>query len=240
MYGKIISFNEYENAGVVIADDGVQYVFNGNDWTEQYAPKAGNNVDFMFDGMGSVNRISYQPNQSQTSIPPSLHKTSQDRNLLATQEFSNHDTSINNSYNGSSENLYSKESNYGMVEWTKKVLSNYATFEGRARRKEYWLFYLATIIISIAFGFIEGFMSGLMGSASMEDTAISPIILALVFFIPTIAVGTRRLHDTGRSGWWQLLWFIPIIGWIVLIVFFAQQTSPQTNQWGFPAKQIRM
>lgn len=240
MYGKIISFNEYENTGVIIADDGVQYVFNGNDWSEQYAPKAGDDVDFMFDGVGGVNRMSYQQSQSHISIPPTLHKTTQDRDLLATQQLGNHDTSTNSSYNGSVEDLYKKESSYGIVDWTKKVLSNYAKFEGRARRKEYWLFYLATIIISIAFGFIEGFMSGLMGVASMDATTVSPIILSLVFFIPTIAVGTRRLHDTGRSGWWQLLWFIPIIGWIVLIVFFAQQTSPQTNQWGSPAKQIRM
>lgn len=238
MQGKIISFNDHKNNGVIIADDGVQYMFNGNDWTEQYAPKAGDNADFMFDGMGGINRISYQRSQSHTSTPPSLNKTTLDKNFSATQQFGNQNASTANSSNVNVEDLYNKESNYGIVDWTKKVLSNYATFEGRARRKEYWLYYLATIIISVAFGFIEGFMSGLMGSTSMDDAAISPIILSLALFIPTIAVGTRRLHDIGRSGWWQLLWFIPIIGWIVLIVFFALQTSPQTNQWGPPAKQV--
>lgn len=84
---------------------------------------------------------------------------------------------------------------------------------------------------------MEGFFGGLLGIGT-GDEAISPLILALVFFIPTIAVATRRLHDTGRSGWWQLLWFIPIIGWIVLVVFLAQQTSPQNNQWGLPAKRV--
>lgn len=62
------------------------------------------------------------------------------------------------------------------------------------------------------------------------------IIVSLALFIPSLALGTRRLHDTGKSGWWQLLWIIPIIGWIVIIVFLAQETSPADNQFGAPAQ----
>lgn len=238
MHGKIISFNDYENTGAIIADDGIQYVFNGNDWKEQYAPKAGDNVDFMFNGMGSVNRISYQSNQPHTPTPPSLLKTPQNGNVPTTQEFGAHNHSNSNQYSDSIENLYIKESDYGIIDWTKKVLSNYATFMGRARRKEFWLFYLATIIMGFAVGFIEGFFAGLMGIEWSDNISLLSILLSLILIIPTFAVATRRLHDTGRSGWWQLLWFIPIIGWIALIIFLAQQTSPQTNRWGLPAKRI--
>lgn len=240
MQGKIINFNDYENKGTIIADDGIQYEFSGDDWQEQYSPKAGDNVDFMFNGSGSINRISYQYNQSQASTstpPPSLIKKPKNDSVPATREFGVNDRPEPIQYDESTESLYLVESSYGIVEWTKKVLRNYATFTGRARRKEYWLFYLATILLSIIFGFMEGFFSALMGTG-LDGDAISPLILGLFFFIPTIAVAARRLHDTGRSGWWQLLYFIPIIGWIVLIIFLAQETSSETNEWGSPAKRV--
>ena len=237
MNGKIINFDDYKNTGIIIADDGVQYSFDGKDWIERYAPKAGDNVDFMFNGTGSINRISYQSSQSQASTPPSLLKEPQSQNISTTPELKDYDRPENSQHDENIGSLYLEESNYGIVDWTKKVFSNYATFTGRARRKEYWLFYLATILLSLVFGFMEGFFGALLGIGT-GDEAISPLILALVFFIPTIAVATRRLHDTGRSGWWQLLWFIPIIGWIVLVVFLVQQTSPQNNQWGLPAKRV--
>lgn len=236
--GKIISFNEYENSGIIIADDGIQYVFSGSEWTERYSPKAGDNVDFMFDGMGSINRVSYQPNKSYTTTPPLLHKAPQDKGVTTSQEFGANNRVNNNQHNNRIESLYIEESNYGIIDWTKKAFNNYATFSGRARRKEYWLFYLATIIIAMAFGFIEGFSKGVMGIGSMDDTSISSLILTLVFFIPTIAAGSRRLHDIGRSGWWQLLWCIPLIGWIIIIILLAKDTSPQTNEWGSPARRL--
>lgn len=237
MNGKIISFDDYKNTGMIIADDGVQYSFDGKDWIERYAPKAGDNVDFMFNGTGSINRISYQASQSQASTPPSLLKEPQKQSISTTPKLEDYGRPDHSQHDENIGTLYLAESNYGIVDWTKKVFRNYATFTGRARRKEYWLFYLATIILSVVFGFMEGLFGALLDIGT-GDEAISPLILVLVFFIPTIAVATRRLHDTGRSGWWQLLWFIPIIGWIILVVFLAQQTSPQNNQWGLPAKRV--
>ena len=61
------------------------------------------------------------------------------------------------------------------------------------------------------------------------------LIVSLALFVPSIALGARRLHDIGKSGWWQLLWLIPVIGWIVIIVFWAQETTSSDNQYGAPA-----
>ncbi|WP_370587863.1 DUF805 domain-containing protein [Psychrobacter sp. JCM 18901] len=62
------------------------------------------------------------------------------------------------------------------------------------------------------------------------------MVVALGLALPSIAVGIRRLHDTGRSGWWFLISLIPLIGGIVFLVFCANDTKPETNQWGPPAK----
>jgi len=107
------------------------------------------------------------------------------------------------------------------MEWYISVLKDYATFSGRARRKEYWMFILFNIIVSIVInvvGAVIGFeMLGL--------------IYSLAVFLPSIAVGARRLHDTGRSGWWLLLILVPIIGAIVLIIFFVQDSHDE-NKFG--------
>lgn len=244
--GKIISFNEHDNSGSIIADDGIQYIFNGNNWVEHHLPKAGDNIDFSFDSnTGSINRLSYQSQQTRTGTlsslsnndrpsltPPSLQKVSQDRYAPPSQSIDNQ--GFNHQHDSDLDVRYAEEENYSLIDWTKKVVfNNYANFSGRARRKEYWLFYLATIIVSMVLGFFEGLMS-----SSANDFSMLSVILSLILLVPTLAVGARRLHDTGRSGWWQLLWFIPIIGWILLIVWLAKDTSPEINKWGPPARRV--
>ncbi len=76
-----------------------------------------------------------------------------------------------------------------------KVLQNYATFSGRARRSEYWYFFLFNVIISIALGFI----GGMMGISMLSN------IYSLAILVPSIAVGVRRMHDVGKSGWFLLI-----------------------------------
>lgn len=111
------------------------------------------------------------------------------------------------------------------MEYFIKAMKDYATFTGRARRKEYWMFILFYMIFCIALAVIDtvlgtGFLSGLF---------------MLALFIPSISVAARRLHDTGRSGWWQLISFIPIIGVIVLLIFLVQD-SHDDNQYGVNPK----
>ena len=105
----------------------------------------------------------------------------------------------------------------------------YADFNGRARRSEYWFFILFTAIV----GAVAGTLDAIFGLRSGTYGGTGPIqgILQLALLVPTLAVGARRLHDTGRSGWWQLIGLVPIVGWIVLIVFFVQDSHP-ANQHG--------
>jgi uncharacterized membrane protein YhaH (DUF805 family) len=104
----------------------------------------------------------------------------------------------------------------------------YADFRGRARRSEYWFFILFTVIVSVAGSVLDSVFD--IRSASYSTGPIQGI-LQLALFVPTIAVAARRLHDTGRSGWWQLITVIPVIGWIILIVFLVQDSQP-ANQHG--------
>ena len=109
------------------------------------------------------------------------------------------------------------------------LTKKYACFSGRARRQEYWLFVLFNLIASIIIGVIAGV---LVSVTNVTAFAYLGSIYNLAVLIPGLAVLFRRLHDTGRSGWWWLLAFIPIIGWIVLIVFCCLDSQPGDNQYG--------
>jgi uncharacterized membrane protein YhaH (DUF805 family) len=108
-----------------------------------------------------------------------------------------------------------------MQEAVRSVLSQYAVFTGRARRSEYWFWILATVIASIVAGIVD----------SIIGAQILQFVVALATIVPGLAVGARRLHDIGKSGWLQLIGIIPIVGWIILIVWFATDSHPD-NQYG--------
>ncbi|MEU0549197.1 DUF805 domain-containing protein [Micromonospora sp. NPDC005979] len=112
----------------------------------------------------------------------------------------------------------------------KSVLSQYVGFAGRARRSEYWWFALFTVLVSIVtsvldsalgLNFVDGSSSGFIG-----------LVVSLALLLPTLAVAVRRLHDTDKTGWWLLIALIPLIGAIVLIVFFVQDSTPGGNRFG--------
>lgn len=100
----------------------------------------------------------------------------------------------------------------------------YATFHGRARRPELWWFVLFMIIANMVLAILD---NGLFGGAGILSGVFSLVVL-----LPSLAVGARRLHDTGRSGWWLLLLLIPVIGALVLIWFYIQPSDPHPNYYG--------
>lgn len=115
------------------------------------------------------------------------------------------------------------------MNWYLDVLKKYAVFSGRARRKEYWFFALFNVIATIILAFVDS----ALGTFNMETgVGILGMIYALAVLLPAIGVAIRRLHDTGRSGWWLLLAFLPLIGAIVLIIFFVMDSSPGENEYG--------
>lgn len=114
------------------------------------------------------------------------------------------------------------------MNWYLDVLKKYAVFSGRAQRAEYWYFVLFNMIVSI----ILTVLDGMIGTIDMQSGfGLLSGIYSLAVIIPSLSVGARRLHDIGKSGWWQLIVLIPIIGIILLIVWFATD-SKDDNQYG--------
>jgi len=114
------------------------------------------------------------------------------------------------------------------MEWYLKVLQNYVGFSGRARRKEYWMFLLIHLVIVFALAFVET-MVGLGGE---DGYGLISGLYVLAVILPSVAVGFRRLHDTGKSGWWCLISFIPLIGALILLFFLASDGDAGDNQYG--------
>lgn len=111
------------------------------------------------------------------------------------------------------------------MEYFIKAIKQYALFEGRATRTEYWMFILFYMIFYIVLAVID----------TVLETFILTTIYSLALLLPSISVAARRLHDTGRTGWWQLLVFLPLIGVIILIVFLAQDSHDE-NEYGVNPK----
>ncbi|WP_422088111.1 MULTISPECIES: DUF805 domain-containing protein [Variovorax] len=100
----------------------------------------------------------------------------------------------------------------------KTCLNKYVDFTGRASRSEFWWFVLAQLVVLIVASLIHRFLYG---------------IAALALLLPALAVGARRLHDIGKSGWFLLLALIPLVN-LVLIYFYVQPTQPEPNSYGEP------
>ncbi|MCK9535223.1 MAG: DUF805 domain-containing protein [Pseudomonas sp.] len=121
------------------------------------------------------------------------------------------------------------------MNWYLDVLKQYAIFSGRVRRKEYWYFILFNLIISIVLAAIDGAMGSYSAGTGM---GLLGSVYTLAILLPGIGVSIRRLHDTGRSGWWMLVGFVPLIGVLVLLVFMAQDSKPGQNQYGANPKGV--
>jgi len=122
------------------------------------------------------------------------------------------------------------------MEWYLKVLKNYATFDGRARRKEYWMF----VLFNIIFGIAAGVLDNILGIA-VEEIGYGPIygLYMLAVLIPGLAVSVRRLHDVGKSGWFMFVVLIPIAGPIWLLVLLVTDSLPGNNEYGINPKEIQ-
>ena len=120
------------------------------------------------------------------------------------------------------------------MNWYLKVLKNYFNFSGRARRKEYWMFFLFQFI----FALVAIVIDNVLGLA-IKDVGYGPFYLLLVLatLIPGLAVTVRRLHDIGKSGWFILVSFIPLIGGIILLVFAVTGGDYGENEYGPDPKQ---
>lgn len=117
------------------------------------------------------------------------------------------------------------------TEAIRSVLSQYVGFTGRARRSEFWWWFLFVFLVGIVAGILDQLLGTTVGEG-FNQTGVIAIVTSLALILPNLAVAVRRLHDTGRSGWWVLIGLIPVIGFIVLIVFYVQDSQPGPNEHG--------
>ena len=111
----------------------------------------------------------------------------------------------------------------GFIQAISFGFSNYVNFQGRATRAEFWWWFLFIVIADVVLGIVDSILgTGFLGS-----------LFGLAIIIPGLALGARRLHDIGISGWWQLLWFAIIVGWIILLVWAIRQGNRGQNHYGF-------
>ncbi|MCX7097933.1 MAG: DUF805 domain-containing protein [Methylococcales bacterium] len=115
------------------------------------------------------------------------------------------------------------------MNWYLEPFKKYADFSGRARRKEYWLFNLFNLIITVALAFLDMFTG-----TFNEETGVGLLsgIYTVGVLIPGLAVSIRRLHDTGHSGWWILVNLVPLLGALVFIYFMVLDSKPGSNEYG--------
>jgi uncharacterized membrane protein YhaH (DUF805 family) len=131
------------------------------------------------------------------------------------------------------------------MEWMILPLKRYAQFSGRSRRKEYWMFFLFIILCSIILGFLDGMLGlggglthysygggGAYGAGANAHGGILSDIFSLAILIPGLAVSVRRLHDIDKSGWWILIGLIPLVGWIIVIVWYCTDGTRGPNRFG--------
>lgn len=117
------------------------------------------------------------------------------------------------------------------MKWYIHVIKNYVNFSGRARREEYWMFFLFNFLFSFVIGLVDGFIG---------TGGILTLLYSLAIFLPSLAVSFRRLHDTGRSAWTVLLGLIPLVGGIILLVFMCSEGQKHDNKYGPDPKELPM
>lgn len=213
MQGQILDFSIQNNRGVITTDDGVRHAFVGSEWKEQNMPTKGMRVDFDVNIDGHAIEI-YKalPAKSANAITQKM------KAMAPVRQQQNTDDEL-----GSFFDIF-----------VNTIKHHYVDFAGRASKREFWSFQLVNIGVSFILIIALAIFAGIFGMR--ESAAVGLIngvssIYSLATFLPLTAVGVRRLHDTGKSGWWYLLALIPLIGWIWLIVLWCQPSDDE-NQWG--------
>ena len=124
-----------------------------------------------------------------------------------------------------------------MTAAVRSVLSNYVNFSGRASRPEFWWWILAVFLVSAVTQLLDAIViAPMLGFTPGEENAGQPlsVIVSLLLLVPAVAVAARRLHDMGKSAWWLLIGFVPIVGALILLWFYTRP-SDGPNAWGPPA-----
>lgn len=114
------------------------------------------------------------------------------------------------------------------MSWYLAALRRFADFRGRARRREYWSFFVGNVLVGLALGFVDALIQGTAGAG----VGVLGLLFVAMVVVPGLAASVRRLHDTGRSGWWLLVALVPILGPLSLLAFYLQDGDPGPNRFG--------
>lgn len=122
-----------------------------------------------------------------------------------------------------------------ILNWYLIAIKKYFTISGRSHRTEYWYFFFFNIVFALVLGFIDI----KTGNYDLESGyALLSSVYCLVMFIPGVTIGVRRLHDTGRTGWWLLIALIPFVGCLILLYFSVSKGDVGTNKYGVDPKEF--
>lgn len=205
MKGQILDFS-IQAGGLISSEDGKRYPFKNEEWKEQGVPTRGMKVDFDVDEDGQAVAVYKALGASSTGgVATVLQNASQTRN-------ENGQLSL-------------------FALFLETLTKRYAQFSGRASRREFWGFALFSVVAALAILFVAGIMLEIDEGLSIVLVNLYWIFV-IALYIPSLSVSVRRLHDTGKSGWWNLISVIPFIGQIWLIVLWCEASVNEDNQWG--------
>lgn len=220
MKGKILDFSVAQGGGLILSSDGIRYLFNADQWHGQCLPKVGQDVDF------NINDV-----KKAIEIYPDV--------FAVTQEFIS--TSQTNYPSRSHDNYQNLDRNsfwdYTVAAYTK----NFANFQGRARRREFWGVYLVVALITslVSLSFVWMMYGGSNVDSRYGDFIILLyLLICLVNLIPGNALAVRRLHDIDKSGWWYWISLVPFIGGIWILILLCTEGTRGENRFGADPKSL--
>ena len=232
MKGKILDFSVAQGGGLILSSDGTRYLFNADQWRGQSLPKAGQDVDFNIDdthkAIDIYPDVYAMPTQSQT-----VAKLDEIGNKVG-DSFNKFATDINNSL----VKINSKETPATFVDYAVQTITkNYANFNGRARRKEYWGTMLVYMIVAVILSMLMNITFWISEYLSYFFVLVASIFY-LAMIVPIIALTVRRLHDVDKSGWWYFISLVPLIGGIWLLILLCTEGTRGENQFGADPKML--
>lgn len=202
MQGLILDFSVQEGKGIITTTEGKRYSFTAQEWKQQEPPVKGQAVDFEVDFNNNAIGVYAAVGASGTA-----------------QQFTS-------TLKAKLDPGDKPRASYNPLDWYVLGIKNYTNFNGRSQRKEFWFYVLMYIVGLIVTTIVDSVLFG------TDGTGLFSSVFMLVNLLPYVAVAIRRLHDIGKSGWWLFLNFIPLIGTIILIIWFAQAGDTQTNAYG--------
>jgi uncharacterized membrane protein YhaH (DUF805 family)/cold shock CspA family protein len=236
MRGEVLHYDEDQGFGFISGADGNRYTFAREDLRREASTARGSIVEFQPGGGKARDIFSISAQTvSPTSAPASTTAPSQAGNTPVAAQPQH--------FGRLAEGEPAKATGLWSYFW-RALTQNYVNFAGRARRKEYWSYFLFWVISLMVVAGVGLFIDEAMGNFRGNESAVVTVGLCGLFllatFLPSLGLTVRRIHDIGLSGWFYLLVFIPTIGSLIILVFALIPTQNRENRWGAVPAGVRI